>query len=127
MFFFGGEPFRAFLLILALIIIFLSSPRWAAAREPFINPPPPMAVFNYPAAAAQMQLRGLVVTEDSFRAVIYVKSQRRFHVVRPLDRVEVEMDGLRHEFRVQGSGGQRRVLLQGKDRQWYEIGVHESE
>ncbi|MCW7754062.1 hypothetical protein OOT00_08690 [Desulfobotulus sp. H1] len=127
MFAFKGEAFRVFLLLLALMLLVVSSPRWAAAREPFMNPPPPMDVFNYPAAAAQMQLRGLVLTEDSFRAVIYVKSQRRYHVVRPQDRLDVEMDGLRHEFRVQGNGGQRRVLLQGRDHQWYEIGVHESE
>lgn len=95
-----------------------------AAREPFFSPLPPLEAYDFPKAADDIKLRGLLITEDSFRAVVYVQSLRGYRVLRPLDRLEVIVDGLRHEFRVEGMGA-RRLVLRGQDDYRYEIGVEE--
>ncbi|SMP76745.1 hypothetical protein SAMN06295888_12514 [Desulfonatronum zhilinae] len=96
----------------------------ALAREPFFSPTPPMEAYDFPKAADDIKLRGLLLTEDTFRAVVYIQSLRGYRVLRPMDRLEVIVDGLRHEFRVEGMG-ERRLVLRGQDDYWYEIGVEQ--
>ncbi len=114
---------------LAGIFVFCVMCCWtapASAREPFFSPMPPLEAYDFPKAAEEIKLRGLLLTEDSFRAVVYLRPSRVYRVLRPLDRLEVMVDGLRHEFRVEGMG-ERRLVLRGEDDYWYEIGVEERE
>ncbi len=100
---------------------------WAvpvAAREPFFSPAPPLEAFDFPKAAEEIKLRGLLITEDDFRVVVYLRSLQVYRVLRPLDRLEVMVDGLRHEFLVEGLG-RRLLVLRGQDGYRYEIGVEE--
>ncbi len=97
-----------------------------SAREPFFMPAPPMEAYDFPKAAEEIKLRGLLLTADVSRAVVYDKSSRSFRVLKPRDRLEVTLEGLRHEFRVEGMGG-RRLLLRGMDGYLYETGVEQSE
>lgn len=104
----------------------LTSAGLATSREPFFKPVPPMEVYDFPRALEEIKLRGLLLTNDYSRAVVYVRSTRSFRVLKPRDRLEVILDGLRHEFRVERMGG-RRLLLRGADDVWYELGVEQSE
>lgn len=94
------------------------------AREPFFAPSPPSDAYDYPKAADAVRLRGLLVTDDTQLAVVFVQSLGGFRVVRLNERLEVTIDGLRHVFTVEKIG-ERRLLLLGADRNWYEIGVLE--
>ncbi|WP_028575832.1 hypothetical protein [Desulfonatronovibrio hydrogenovorans] len=114
-------------LILALVtglLILAVGVRPGQAREPFFAPVPPMEVYDFPRAAEQIKLRGLLISEDVYRAVVYIQNQRNFKVVQPMDFIEVTIDDLRHEFRVTGMGG-RRLVLSGADSFRYEIGVEQ--
>jgi hypothetical protein len=99
---------------------------WASAREPFFHPTPPLEAYDFPRAAEEIKLRGLLLTEHDFRAVVYLPALRVYQVLRPLDRLEVMVDGLRHEFQVEGMG-RRFLVLRGQDNLRYEIGVEEHE
>lgn len=99
---------------------------WAKAQEPFFRPTPPLEAYDFPRAAEEIKLRGLLLTENDFRAVVYLPALRVYHVLRPLDRLEVMVDGLRHEFQVEGMG-RRYLVLRGQDNLRYEIGVEEHE
>jgi hypothetical protein len=94
------------------------------AREPFFAPSPPSDAFDYPKAADAVRLRGLLVTDSTQLAVVFIQSLNGFRVVRLNERLEVTIDGLRHAFTVEKIG-ERRLLLLGADRNWYEVGVRE--
>ncbi len=94
----------------------------AHARDPFLAPRPPLEVYDFPRAVEDIELRGLLLMEDRFRALVYVQSQRSFRVLNPMDRLEVTLAGLRHEFTVEGMGA-RRLVLRGADNERYEIGA----
>lgn len=100
--------------------------RETPAREPFFMPSPPMEAYDYPGAAEQIKLRGLLMTTGASRAVVYDKSSRSFRVLKPRDRLEINLAGLRHEFQVEAMGG-RRLFLRGLDGYLYEMGVEQGE
>ncbi|MEM5790337.1 MAG: hypothetical protein AAGU11_23700, partial [Syntrophobacteraceae bacterium] len=52
--------------VLLAVLILAAGP--VHARDPFVTPAPSMDAFNYPAAAGQIQLKGLVRTGKSARA-----------------------------------------------------------
>jgi hypothetical protein len=110
--------------VVFLVLISVSGVGAQTAREPFFSPTPPMEAFDFPKAAEEVKLRGMVISEDSYRAVVYVQPLQGYRVLRPLDQFEVIVDGLRHEFRVEGMGG-RRLVLRGQDGYLYEIGVEQ--
>ncbi len=107
-----------------LLLLLLTLGNTALAREPFFKPEPPMEAYDFPKAADAIKLRGLLMTDSHFRAVVYISTMEGFRVVSPMDRVEVLMDGLRHEFVITGMGS-RRLILRGADEMSYEIGVEE--
>ncbi len=120
-----SKTIAGFVGVFVVCLMFCWTPP-AQAREPFFSPSPPLEAYDFPKAADEVKLRGLLLTDDSFRAVVYIRSLRGYRVLKPLDRLEVMVDGLRHEFRVEGMG-ERRLVLRGQDDYWYEIGVEERE
>ncbi|WP_045221266.1 hypothetical protein [Desulfonatronum thioautotrophicum] len=110
--------------VVFLVVLMASWGHAQTGREPFFSPTPPLEAFDFPKAVEEVKLRGMVISEDTYRAVVYVQPLRGYRVLRPLDRFEVIVDGLRHEFRVEGMGG-RRLVLRGQDGYLYEIGVEQ--
>jgi hypothetical protein len=118
---------RTFCLILILsvcLLVLVVGLRSGQAREPFFDPDPPIEAYDFARAADSVKLRGLLITEDSFRAVVYVETLPGFRVLSPMDRLEVTLDDLRHEFQVVGLGG-RNLILRGQDDYRYKIGVEQ--
>ncbi len=130
------------------VVFFLADAGPGQARDPFFDPRPPIEAYDFPRAAEDVQLRGLLVMENGrFRALIYVRSRGEYLVLSPMDRFSVAVEGLRHEFRVLGIGekrfilkgeadeheillhrdGGRRLVLKGEDGEHYNIGVRESD
>ena len=108
-------------------VLFLAGAGPGQARDPFFDPRPPIDAYDFPRAAEEVHLRGLVVMEnDRFRALVYVRPRGEYLVLSPRDRFSVTVDDLRHEFRILGIGG-RRLVLRGKDGEHYNIGVRESD
>ena len=107
-----------------LLLILLTLGNTALGREPFFKPKPPLEAYDFPKAADAIKLRGLLITATQFRAVVFITSMGGFRVVSPMDRIEVLMDDLRHEFVITGMGS-RRLILRGADDMSYEIGVEE--
>lgn len=109
------------------IVLFLAGAGPGQARDPFFDPRPPIDAYDFARAAEEVQLRGLVVMEnDRFRALVYVRPRGEYLVLSSMDRFSVTVDDLRHEFRIQGIGG-RRMVLKGEDGEHYNIGVRESD
>jgi len=121
---------RTFCLILIFqvcLLVLVVDLKSGLARDPFFDPDPPIEAYDFTAAAEEVQLRGLLLTEDDkFRAIVYISTRGEYLVLSPMDRFSVTVDDLRHEFRLQGIGG-RRLVLQGKDGYKYDIGVRESD
>ncbi len=118
---------RTFSLVLVLfvcLLVLVVGLGTSQAREPFFDPDPPIEAYDFARAADAVKLRGLLITEDSFRAVVYVETLPGFRVLSPMDRLEVTLDNLRHEFQVVGLGG-RVLILQGQDDYRYKIGVEQ--
>ncbi len=113
---------RVLLVLCGLMAI--SSGQPASARDPFAAPAPSQESFDYPAAARQIELRGLVRTEKGARAVLYLGKEGGLRVVKPADEVTVMLSGLRHRFRVQVMED-RTVVLAGDNGETYNIGVVE--
>jgi len=124
------EMNRRLLLATRTLWVFLALLVWCPAageaREPFFSPAPPMEAYDFAGAAQAIKLRGLLRTDQDSRAVVYLQPLRVYQVVRPRDLLEVTLDGLRHEFRVEAMAG-RRLILRGMDGQRYEIGVEQRE
>lgn len=118
---------RTFSLILVLfvcLLILAVGLGTSQAREPFFDSDPPVEAYDFARAADAVKLRGLLITEDSFRAVVYIETLQAFRVLSPMDRLEVMLDDLRHEFQVVGLGG-RNLILRGQDDYRYKIGVEQ--
>jgi hypothetical protein len=117
---------RAVVIGVVFFLFTMMVPRAGAqeVREPFFKPTPPLEAFDFPRAVEEVKLRGMLISEDTYRAVVYVQPLKGYRVLRPLDRFEVIMDGLRHEFQVEGMGG-RRLVLRGQDGYLYEVGVEQ--
>ena len=118
------RKFFLILLLLAGLLVLVVGLRSVQAREPFFEPVPPIEAYDFARAADAVKLRGVLITEDSFRAVVYVETLPGFRVLSPMDRLEVTLDDLRHEFQVVGLGG-RTLILRGQDDYRYKIGVEQ--
>jgi len=115
---------RAGFLLLAGWVLLAVTAGPASARDPFVAPEPARDAYNFPAAAGQIQLKALVRTDRSARAVLYVGKDDPLIVVKPSDELVVKLEGLRHKFRVQAMQD-RVVVLWAENGEVYEIGVVE--